>query len=199
MLECRYGNADDEKLERSGEQAIFEYVGSRKQGESNEADREYVEDNPHLGLPTPGRRRVHNSRRPFAMRKVAVALGEFLTSAVICSRRQGSADQEGLACPHPQKSLRLYHAEVFRKLCGISMDMAPSRQANELAEDESVPSVMMVTSAQRVGHYGGEVFSTGDMAMTKIRETSRAGFSQILKVFGRRHAYRWYEVEVALF
>ena len=41
--------------------------------------------------------------------------------------------------------------------------------------------LMMVTSAQRVGRHGGEVFSTGDMAMTKIIETSRA------------------EVEVALF
>jgi len=33
--------------------------------------------------------------------------------------------------------------------------------------------LMMVTSAQRVGRHGGEVFSTGDMAMTKIIETSR--------------------------
>ena len=59
---------------------------------------------------------------------------------------------------------------------------------------------MIVTSAQRVGRYEREVFSTGSIAMTKIIETSRAGFSQIiLKVSGRRHRYRWYEVEVAVF
>jgi hypothetical protein len=35
--------------------------------------------------------------------------------------------------------------------------------------------------------------------MTKIIKTSRVGLSRLLKVFGRRHSYRWYEVEVALF
>jgi hypothetical protein len=35
--------------------------------------------------------------------------------------------------------------------------------------------------------------------MAKIIKASRAGFSRFLKVLGRRHSYRWYEVEVALF
>ncbi len=43
VCDCRNSNADDEKLERSGERTIFEFVDSRKQTESNEADGEYVE------------------------------------------------------------------------------------------------------------------------------------------------------------
>ena len=69
----------------------------------------------------------------------------------------------------------------------------------ELAEDESAPSVMMVTSAQRVGRYERGKVGTGDKTMAKIIKTSRVGFSRLLKLFGRRHWYRWYEVEVALF
>ena len=42
----RSGNGDEEELERSGERTIFELVDSRKQRESDEADREYVGSGP---------------------------------------------------------------------------------------------------------------------------------------------------------
>ena len=56
--DCRYGNGDDEKLERSGERTIFELVDSRKQRESDEADGEYVEGGPHLECSVPDCRGV---------------------------------------------------------------------------------------------------------------------------------------------
>ena len=56
--DCRNGNGDDEKLERSGERTIFELVDSRKQRESDEADGEYVEGGPHLGCSVPDCRGV---------------------------------------------------------------------------------------------------------------------------------------------
>ena len=35
--------------------------------------------------------------------------------------------------------------------------------------------------------------------MAKIIKTSRAGFSRFFAVFGQRHSYRWYEIDVAIF
>jgi hypothetical protein len=35
--------------------------------------------------------------------------------------------------------------------------------------------------------------------MAKIIKTSRAALSRLFAVLGRRHSYRWYEVEVASF
>ena len=46
--DCRNGNGDDEKLERSDERTTFELVDSRKQRESDEADGEYVERAAHI-------------------------------------------------------------------------------------------------------------------------------------------------------
>jgi hypothetical protein len=50
---------------------------------------------------------------------------------VVVDRSGGAFLMEGRSTlPHPQKSLAAERAEVLRKLCGISMGVGPSRQAN---------------------------------------------------------------------
>ena len=57
---------------------------------------------------------------------------------------------------------------------------------------------MTVTSAQHVDCYADHV-GKGDAPWRRSFGPSRSGFSRFLKMFGCRHLYRWYEVEVALF
>ena len=57
---------------------------------------------------------------------------------------------------------------------------------------------MTVTSAQHVDCYEARV-GKGDAPWRRSSRAADRGSSRFLKMFGRRHLYRWYEVEVALF